>query len=118
MNRSYLLKNSYAFSCLGLCYAGHECGCSANRHVLKKIRKLGMQLQEFLEQCEQIVRDVLKLYLRRVAKGLSVKDINKDPEAHITYALEAQMSLTDVVGGRVEADRKTTISGQASSQVD
>lgn len=68
----------------------------SDKEVLKKILKLGMQPQDFLQQCEQIVRDVLKLYLPHVAKGRSVKDINKDLEARITDALGAQMSLTDV----------------------
>jgi len=68
----------------------------SDKKILPKIRNLGMQPQDFLQQCEQIVRDVLKVYVRYRAKGQSVEQVNKDLEARITNGLGVQMSLTDV----------------------
>lgn len=63
--------------------------------VVKKIRNLGMQPKDFLQQCEQIVRDVLKAYVQRRTLGQSVKQVNEDLEARIMDGLGTQMSLTD-----------------------
>lgn len=68
----------------------------SDKEILNKIRKLEMQPQDFLQQCEQIVRDVLKAYVRYRAKGQSVEQVNKDLEARITTGLGVQMSLADV----------------------
>ncbi len=68
----------------------------SDQYILKKIRKLGMQSQDFLQQCEQIVRDVLKAYVQRGAKGQSVELVNQELEARIVDGLGSPMSLTDV----------------------
>jgi hypothetical protein len=68
----------------------------SDKEILNKIRKLEMQPQDFLQQCEQIVRDVLKAYVRYRAKGQSVEQVNKGLEARITTGLGVQMPLADV----------------------
>ncbi|MBA2681520.1 MAG: hypothetical protein H0U76_24360 [Ktedonobacteraceae bacterium] len=68
----------------------------SDKDNLKKIRNLGMQSKDFLQQCEQIVRDVLKAYVQRRIRGQSVRQVNEDLEAHIMDGLGAQMSSTDV----------------------
>ena len=67
----------------------------SDKDILKKIRKLEMQPKEFFQQCEQVVRDVLRAYVRRRKKGQSVRDVNEDLEARIVGGLGAQMSPTD-----------------------
>lgn len=64
--------------------------------VIKKIRNLGMQPKDFLQQCEQIIRDVLKAYIQRRAEGQSVKQVNEELEVYLMDGLEAQTSLADV----------------------
>ena len=68
----------------------------SDQKVLKKIRNLGMQPKDFLQQCEQIVRDVLKVYVQHRTKGQSVKQVNEDLEARIVDELGVQMSPIDV----------------------
>lgn len=62
----------------------------SDQKVLKKIRNIGIQPKDFPQQCEQIVRDILKTYVRRKAKGQSVEQINQELETHIVDSLLPQ----------------------------
>src|SRR6266496_722539 len=57
---------------------------------LKKLLNIGIQPKDFPQQCEQIVRDVLKVYVRRRVKGQSVKQVNQELETRIVDGLLSQ----------------------------
>lgn len=63
----------------------------SDQKILNKIRSIGMEPKDFPQQCEQIVRDVLKAYVERRVKNQPVKQINKSLEERIVDGLEAQM---------------------------
>jgi len=67
----------------------------SDQKVLNKIRNIGIQPKDFPQQCERIVRDILKTYVQRKANGQSVRQINQELETRIVDGLGAQMSLTD-----------------------
>ena len=54
-----------------------------------------MQPRDFLQQCEQIVRYVLRAYVLRRAKGQLIERVNGDLERCITDGLAVQMLLTE-----------------------
>jgi hypothetical protein len=58
---------------------------------IKKLQHVGIQPSEFTQQCEDIVRDVLKEYvLRKEATGQSMEQINEELDKLIVQSLKLQ----------------------------
>ncbi len=56
---------------------------------LKDLQDMGIQLNDFPQQCENIVRDILRAYVLQVASGNSVKDIATGLDRYIVDGLAA-----------------------------
>ncbi len=56
---------------------------------LKKLQRIGIEPRDFVQWCQNIVRDVLKEYVLREAKGQTLKQINDELEAYIVESLRA-----------------------------
>ena len=56
----------------------------------KLLQKLGIQPYKFPQQCENIVRDILRTYVLRQAKGQSIETIITDLESYIVSCLASQ----------------------------
>ena len=54
---------------------------------LRKLQSVGISPQEFLVQCENIVRDILKAYVLRGVLGQSTEQVNRDLDKRILQGL-------------------------------
>jgi hypothetical protein len=60
---------------------------------LRKLRRIGIEPRDFVQWCQDIVRDVLKEYVLREAKGQSLKQINEKLEEYIVESLRFRPDL-------------------------
>lgn len=68
------------------------------KDIKKKLQPVGISPREFPQQCEDIVRDVLKAYaLRKEATGQSIEQINEALDKFIVQSLKRQ----SVPGGQM-----------------
>jgi Apea-like HEPN len=57
---------------------------------MRKLQRVGIESRDFAQWCEEIVRDVLKEYVLREAKGQSLKQVNEELDKYIVESLELQ----------------------------
>lgn len=57
---------------------------------IRKLQVVGIEPHDFVQRCEDIVRDVLKEYVLRASKGQSLKQVNQELDKHIVESLWLQ----------------------------
>lgn len=58
---------------------------------IRKLQRFGIETRDFVQWCEDIVRDVLKEYVLREARGQSLKQVNEELDKHIVENLGVQV---------------------------
>ena len=88
-NKAYsLLKALYAVRS-AIVHAGQQLS-DLGKELRKLLQKLEIQPNELPQHCENIVRDILKAYVMRLANGSSVQTVINDLDRHIVGSLASQ----------------------------